>query len=202
MIVEIIAVVILSYLLGSINSSILIGRFYGKDIRKFGSGNAGLTNTVRVLGKKAAIFVLIGDVLKGVAACLLSSVIIQEPSFEPYILGGLFAIIGHNWPLYFGFRGGKGALTAVAIAFMIDPFTAALLLIVFITVLLVFRYVSLATITTGVFYPVLSFLITNDIYILVYSALITIIIIYKHRSNIKRLISKEEPTIDLKTKKG
>ena len=161
-----------------------------------------MTNTVRILGKKAAIFVLIGDVLKGIAACLISSLIIQQPTFEPYVIGGLFAIIGHNWPIYFGFRGGKGALTAVAVAFMIDPITTFLLLALFIIVLLVFRFVSLATITTGVFYPVLSYLITNDIYIVVYSVLITAIIIYKHRSNIKRLINKEESTINSKINKG
>jgi glycerol-3-phosphate acyltransferase PlsY len=198
MIIKIILSAVISYLLGSINSSILIGRLYGKDIRDHGSGNAGLTNAVRVLGKKAAVFVLFGDAAKGVIACLISALIINTDLFPAYIIGGFFAVAGHNWPVYFRFKGGKGALTAVSAAFMIDPVSALLLLAIFIAILLISRYVSLATILTCICYPVLSILITANIYVFVYALLISLMIIYRHRSNIKRLIKNEEPRINMR----
>jgi len=191
-----------AYLLGSVNTSILVGKVYGKDIREYGSGNAGLTNTVRVLGKKAAVFVLLGDILKGVAACLIASLLIVKEGFPAYTVGGLFAVAGHNWPVYFRFKGGKGALTAVSAAFMIDPGSAALLLAVFLSVLLLSRYVSLATIVTGISYPAVSYIFTCNIYILIYSALISLIVIYRHRSNISRLIHGNETRAELRSKKG
>ena len=202
MIIWIILAAVCAYLLGSINSSILVGRVYGKDIREYGSKNAGLTNTMRVLGKKAAVFVLMGDIVKGIAACLIADLIIPDLAFTPYAVGGLFAVIGHNWPVYFEFKGGKGALTAVAVAFMIDPAGALILLGIFLTVLLLFRYVSLATITTGIFYPLISYLTTGGIYIPIYALVLAVMIIFRHRSNIKRLLNGEESKIDSRLKIG
>ena len=201
MIIKIILSAVIAYLLGSVNSSILVGRIYGKDIRKFGSGNAGLTNTLRVFGKKAAFFVLLGDVSKGVIACIVSAILIDPDIFPAYVIGGLFAVVGHNWPIYFRFKGGKGALTAVSAAFMIDPVSASILIAVFIAVLLISRYVSLATMMAGLLYPVISLIITGNIHIFIYSLLIMMMIIYRHRSNIRRLINNEEPKINLRTQR-
>jgi acyl phosphate:glycerol-3-phosphate acyltransferase len=195
MILRIVIAAVAAYLLGSINSSILVGRIYGKDIRDHGSGNAGLTNAIRILGKKAAVFVLLGDVAKGVLACIFSSLIIASDQFPVYIVGGLFVIIGHNWPLYFKFKGGKGALTAITAAFMIDPASAAVLAVIFISVLLIFRYVSLATISACLSYPLAVHIFTGNSFILAYSAVVAILVIYRHRTNIKRLLRKEEPRI-------
>jgi acyl phosphate:glycerol-3-phosphate acyltransferase len=195
MIVRIIIAAAAAYLLGSINSSIIVGRIYGKDIRNYGSGNAGLTNAIRVLGKKSAVFVLLGDIAKGILACILSSVIIASDLFPVYTVGGLFVIIGHNWPLYFKFKGGKGALTAMTAAFMIDPASASVLIVIFIAVLLIFRYVSLATITACLSYPLAVHIFTGSPYILAYSAAVALLVIYRHRTNIKRLLRKEEPRI-------
>lgn len=200
MILDLMAAAALGYLLGSINSSILVGRLYGKDIREHGSGNAGLTNTIRVLGKKAGIFVLAGDIIKGIAACLASYYILSPVDFDPYMVGGAFAIIGHNWPLYFKFKGGKGALTAVTVAFMIDPLSAGIMLAVFMIVLLISKTVSLSTITTVLIYPVTAFMTTGDIYVLIYGMVISGIIIYKHRSNIDRLIKGTEAKISSRDK--
>ena len=159
-----------------------------------------MTNAIRILGKKAGVFVLIGDILKGIAACLGSYYIISPAAFNPYMVGGAFAVIGHNWPLYFKFKGGKGALTAVSVAFMIDPLSAGIMLCVFIAVLLISKIVSLSTITTGLVYPIAAFLTTGDVYVLIYGIIISSIIIYKHRSNIDRLILGTEAKIKSRSK--
>src|SRR5690606_25571535 len=120
------ASMIAGYLLGSLNTGVIVGKIYGKDIRSHGSRSAGLTNTLRVLGKKAALMVLAGDILKGVAACLLGSAIGayfhqgDGANYTGILAAGAGAVMGHNWPLYFGFKGGKGALTAAAVMFMAD----------------------------------------------------------------------------------
>ena len=98
--------VLISYLLGSLNSALIIGKLYGKDIRQHGSGNAGLTNAFRVLGKTAAAFTALGDILKGIAACVLGSLLLGDTGA---IFAGAASVIGHNWPVYFGFRGGRSA---------------------------------------------------------------------------------------------
>src|SRR5262245_5310719 len=111
------------YLLGSLNTAVIVGKLYGKDIRALGSKNAGLTNTLRVLGKSAAALVLAGDVLKGVIACLIGlriGVYSEAGDCVSLLAAGAGAVIGHNWPVYFGFKGGKGALTGLAVLFMID----------------------------------------------------------------------------------
>src|SRR5690625_1703657 len=125
-ILKLFAALVLGYLLGSLNTAVIVGKIYGKDIRSHGSKRAGLTNTLRVLGKSAAIFVLIGDILIGVIACLIglliavyfySGVAMDSVSL---LVAGAGAVIGHNWPIYFKFNGGKGALTAVTVLFMAD----------------------------------------------------------------------------------
>ncbi|MDP4182682.1 MAG: glycerol-3-phosphate acyltransferase, partial [Bacillota bacterium] len=104
---KIILTCVIGYLLGSLNSSLIIGKIYGVDVRKHGSGNAGATNTLRTLGKKAALFVTLGDVFKGIIACLLGYFLLGN---DGLMSAGIGAIIGHNWPLYFKFKGGKGVL--------------------------------------------------------------------------------------------
>src|SRR6187549_105672 len=112
---KILAALALGYLLGSFNTAVIVGKIYGKDIRSHGSKNAGLTNTLRVLGKPAAAFVLAGDILKGIVACLIGLYLgVYVRSGEAVdcvslLAAGAGAVIGHNWPIYFGFKGGKGA---------------------------------------------------------------------------------------------
>lgn len=197
---KILAALALGYLLGSLNTSVIVGKIYGKDIRSHGSKSAGLTNTLRVLGKSAAVFVLVGDVSKGIVACLIGlwlGVYVHSGEVVDCVsllAAGAGAVIGHNWPVYFGFKGGKGALTAAAVMFMVDWMAALLSLGVFALIVALTRYVSLGTISAAVFFVVVSFVpvFGNTFYFNIFSVLIAAIIILKHRENIRRLISGTE----------
>src|SRR6201996_541499 len=150
----------LGYLVGSLNTSVIVGKIYGTDIRSHGSKSAGLTNTLRVLGKTAAVFVLVGDVLKGIVACLIGLYLgVYAPSGEDsdcisLLAAGAGAVIGHNWPIYFGFKGGKGALTGAAVLFMFDWVMALICLGLFVMIVALTRYVSLGTICATLLFAV------------------------------------------------
>ena len=188
------------YLLGSLNTSVIVGRIYGKDISQHGSKSAGLTNTLRVLGKTAAAFVLMGDVLKGVVACLIGSwigVYVQSGDARDCVsllAAGAGAVLGHNWPVYFGFKGGKGMLTAAAVMFMINWPMALISLGLFVSVVALTRYVSLGTICAAVFFVAISFLpvFRNTLYFNAFATLLAAVIVFKHRENIRRLLSGTE----------
>lgn len=188
------------YLLGSLNTSVIVGRLYGKDIRSLGSKSAGLTNTLRVLGKPAAALVLAGDVLKGVLACLIGLRLgVYVSSGEgrdcvSLLAAGAGAVIGHNWPLYFGFKGGKGMLTAAAVMFMIDWVMTLICLGAFVIVVAVTRYVSLGTICAAILFVAISFLpvFGNTLYFSLFAAVMAVVIVFKHRENVRRLISGTE----------
>lgn len=190
----------LGYLLGSLNTSVIVGKIYGTDITGHGSKSAGLTNTLRVLGKSAAAYVLAGDILKGVIACLIGLRIgVYVHSGEArdcvsLLAAGAGAIIGHNWPVYFGFKGGKGMLTAAAVMFMVNWPMSLLCLVVFLAMAALTRYVSLATISTAMLFVGLSFvpIFGNTLYFSIFASVIAVVIIYKHRENIRRLLSGTE----------
>jgi acyl phosphate:glycerol-3-phosphate acyltransferase len=199
-ILKIVAALVVGYLLGSLNTSVIVGMIYGKDIRNYGSKSAGLTNTLRVLGKAAALFVLAGDVLKGIVACLIGlriGVYVQSGQAVDCIsllAAGAGAVLGHNWPVYFGFKGGKGALTAAAVMFMFNWLMALISLGVFVAVIAVSRYVSLGTISAAVFFVAISFIpfFGNTLYFNVFATLMALVIIFKHKANIERLLSGTE----------
>jgi acyl phosphate:glycerol-3-phosphate acyltransferase len=190
----------LGYLLGSLNTSVIVGKIYGTDITSLGSKSAGLTNTLRVLGKTAAVFVLAGDVLKGIAACLIGlylGVYVQSGEASDCVsllAAGAGAVIGHNWPVYFAFKGGKGALTAAAVMFMFNWVMALLSLGLFVIVVASTRYVSLGTICASIFFVALSFVpaFGSTFYFQIFACLMAAIIILKHRENIRRLLSGTE----------
>ena len=199
-ILTILAALALGYLLGSLNTAVIVGKIYGKDIRTQGSGNAGLANTLRVLGKPAAMLVLAGDILKGIIACLIGlrlGVYVQSGAASDCIsllAAGAGAVIGHNWPVYFGFKGGKGALTAVAVLFMFDWVMALICLGLFVTIVALTRYVSLGTICATLFFVAISFIPVFDhtFYFQVFACVMALIIIFKHRENIQRLLARTE----------
>jgi glycerol-3-phosphate acyltransferase PlsY len=199
-VVKTLAALGLGYLLGSLNTSVVVGRIYGTDITSLGSKSAGLTNTLRALGKTAAAFVLAGDVLKGIAACLIGLVLgVTVQSGEArdcvsLLAAGAGAVIGHNWPVYFGFKGGKGALTAAAVMFMVNWLMALISLGLFAIVIAATRYVSLGTICASLFFVALSFVpaFGATFYFRIFACLIAAIIIFKHRENIRRLLSGSE----------
>ncbi|WP_057465419.1 glycerol-3-phosphate 1-O-acyltransferase PlsY [Pseudovibrio sp. POLY-S9] len=188
------------YLLGSISTAVLAGKMYGKDIREYRSKSAGLTNALRVHGKPAALLVLVGDILKGVAACLVglylgvyagSGVAVDSVSM---LLAGAGAIVGHNWPVFFGFRGGKGVLTAAAVLFMLDPIIALSCLGSFVVIVAATRFVSLGSICAALLFVVLSFIpvFGHTIYFQIFAIVMAFMIVAKHRANIGRLLSGTE----------
>jgi glycerol-3-phosphate acyltransferase PlsY len=199
-IVKIFAALAVGYLLGSLNTAVIVGKIYGKDISSLGSKNAGLTNTLRVLGKSAAAFVLVGDILKGIIACLIGlrlGVYVYSGEAKDCVsllAAGAGAVIGHNWPVYFGFKGGKGALTAAAVLFMFDWGMALICLGLFVTTVALTRYVSLGTICAAMFFVAISFIpvFAHTFYFRVFACLMAFIIIFKHQENIRRLLSGTE----------
>ena len=199
--IMIVVAFILGYLLGSLNIAIIVGKIYGKDIKSLGSKSAGLTNAHRVLGKSAAAFVLIGDIMKGILACVIGLILGvylywgDVPESVSLLAAGTGAIIGHIWPVYFGFKGGKGGLTGLAVLFMINWIMALLCLGLFTLVIVLTRYVSLGTISCAILFAILSFIPTfgnPTLYFYVFSVLMAFIVIFKHRENIKRLLSGTE----------
>ena len=199
-VLKVLAALVLGYLLGSLNTSVIVGRLYGKDIRSHGSKSAGLTNTLRVLGRSAAAMVLVGDVLKGVAACLIGLGLgVYARSGDARVCisllaAGSGAVLGHNWPLYFRFKGGKGVLTAITVMFMIDWRMALLSFGAFVIVVASTRLVSLGTICATLLFAALAFLpvFGGTLYFQLFTGLIALILIYKHRENVQRLLSGTE----------
>jgi acyl phosphate:glycerol-3-phosphate acyltransferase len=199
-ILKILAALALGYLLGSLNTAVIVGKIYGKDIKSHGSKSAGLTNTLRVLGKSAAMFVLAGDILKGIIACLIGlNLGVYVYSGEAVdcvslLAAGAGAVMGHNWPVYFGFRGGKGALTAATVLFMANWVMALICLGFFVIIVALSRYVSLGTICATILFVILSFIpaFGNTFYFHMFALLMVLIIIFKHKENIQRLLSGAE----------
>lgn len=202
--VNIIALII-AYLLGSVASAVWIGQiFYGTDVREYGSGNAGATNAFRVLGKKAGIAVLLLDSLKGWLAVNIAH-LLNLTGIEHYIPGtgqfvdlqltlGIAALLGHIFPVYVGFRGGKGIATLLGIILAVHPTAALISIGVFVIVLLTTRFVSLGSMIAALAFPVVIILIyeTTVPSLIIFSLSIAILVLITHQKNIERLIRKEE----------
>lgn len=211
MIYLIIGLLFVAYLLGSIPSSVWIGkRFYGIDVREHGSHNAGATNTLRVLGKKAALPVFSIDLLKGSVAVLLAYIpfIVDETYDTPLlyiqIAMAVAAAVGHMFPIFAGFRGGKGVATVAGAMLAIAPMAVVCSLLTFFVVLFAFNYVSLASMTAGVLFPFyLRFCFGAEPDLVIFGIVIAILLIITHRKNIKRLVKGvESKTYLIKDKKN
>lgn len=207
---SLIVIIILSYLVGSIPGSVWVGKLtHGIDVREHGSGNAGATNTFRVLGWKAGVLATVVDVGKGLLAAgvianlRLGQGVIELPFWNPDVfyqmVAGAFAVIGHMYPIYIGFRGGKGMNTSAGVLFAITPYSMWITLAMFLIVLLTTRYVSLASILAAITFPVtvairkyVFHIDRLDASIFVMSLVIAAGLIYAHRSNIRRLLGGEE----------
>jgi len=203
MTIEIIGVVLLAYLLGSIPTAVWVGKkFYNKDIREFGSGNAGATNTFRVLGKKAGIPVLIFDVLKGwfsvyVLSHSLGLDTMTNSFMNIQIALGIAAVIGHIYPIFAKFKGGKGVATTLGVVIALDPISAFSCMGVFIVVLLISRIVSVSSMVAAISFPIFVILIykTEYISLQVFSIVMSLLIVITHKKNIGRFIKGEESKI-------
>lgn len=204
------SVFLVAYLIGSISTAIIVGRFMaGDDIRSHGSGNAGATNALRTYGKKAAVFVVLGDCLKAVAAILVGMIeakVIganaQTIQLAVYI-AGVGAVLGHNFPLYFKFRGGKGILVST-VAILFADWKIGLAVIVFsILIMAITRYVSLGSVLGSVALVILGFIFHfGDTPYLIFAVILAVSAIFMHRGNIKRLINGTENKLGSKKNTG
>ncbi len=200
---------IVAYLIGSVSFSVWIGKiFYGVDVRKKGSGNAGATNTIRVLGLKAGIIVLLLDALKAWGAVKLAPVFAggsfsQEGLVTYSIILGALAVLGHVFPLYTGFKGGKGVASIVGMVIALYPYAFIAVLSWFILVFLLFRYVSLSSITSAILFPFLVIFVFHEqsVSLIILSILIALFIPITHRKNIRRLLKGEELRMNFKAKR-
>jgi len=191
---------ILSYLAGSIPSAVWAGRvFHGIDIREHGSGNAGATNTIRVLGWKTGVPVLIFDLAKGWLAASLPVFLNAAPEGSQQmtalqILCGMAAITGHLFPVFAGFRGGKGVATTFGVLLALHPFLTLSCAGIFLVVLLLSNYVSLSSMTAGVMFPVLLMTVfpTPSLLLKIFAVIVAIALVVTHRKNIGRLVRGEE----------
>lgn len=206
---------IIAYLIGSINFSILISKKKaGFDIREKGSGNAGTTNMLRSVGKGAAIVTLILDILKGIITIWLSIFYgfmlykIWNINIDYAILvqvSGIFVIVGHTYPIYFGFKGGKGVATALGILLVTNWHIGVICLVFALVLIIVSRMVSVGAICAAILFPVLTLFSYESSFIepgnyMVFSIIIAIIVCFNHRENIKRIMNGTENKISLKNK--
>lgn len=187
-----------AYLLGSIPTSVWVGKFfYGIDVREHGSGNAGATNTFRVLGVKAGIPVLIIDILKGLAAVQLSffSGLVYDLT-ELKIGLCIMALLGHIFPVFAQFRGGKGVATLLGGVIGISPEVVFFSLLVFLVVLLLSRMVSLSSMSAGISYPIfVGVLGQSEPVLIIFSCLVAVLLVITHKKNIKRIFQGQENKI-------
>ena len=193
---EIVTSIIIGYIIGSVPFALIFGKvFGGMDVREHGSGNLGGTNVIRLLGLKIGIPVIICDIGKGILAAYLGTLIGGELIG---LLAGVCAVLGHFYPVFAGFRGGKGVATGAGVFFFLAPFQISIALLVFIAVLLIFGYVSLASIL-GAVAGIIQFLLPEfvtgmhvNLAVRIGGILVALFIIFKHRSNIKKLVIGEE----------
>lgn len=185
-------ILVIAYLLGSIPSGLIVGKvFYGIDIREHGSGNLGGTNTFRTLGKKAGMTVTSADILKGTLAVLLAKWFGAD--LHP-LIAGVVAVVGHMYPIFAGFRGGKAVATSGGILLAYAPFMFIILLLTFFISLYITKYVSLSSMLAAV--AALTYaLIDGDLALIIVVGVLSSFVIYRHRANIKRIIDKTEPKI-------
>jgi acyl phosphate:glycerol-3-phosphate acyltransferase len=197
-------ILVVAYLLGAIPFAVIVGRlFYQVDVRKHGSGNAGATNVMRVLGLKAGLAVLLLDGLKGVAAVLFAMLVHPEylsaTTADWVLIGASFAaVLGHSYSPYLGFAGGKGVATAAGALLVVMPAVWPILLVVFVVVVALARMVSLGSVVIAALFPVLVLVFYGDrLAFVTFSLVATSLVIWRHRSNIARIARGEEAKISL-----
>ena len=208
-----IIIAIIAYLVGSINFSVIISkRMAGFDVREKGSGNAGTTNMLRSIGVKAAVITLLCDILKGVVVILIAILIgnIVDGLDDALLvqLAGIFVIIGHTFPIFFGFKGGKGIATSLGVLLMINWQIGLICLAIAIIIMAITKMVSLGSCMAAIAFPLLTYFAANifeNAYIVkegssyfVYSIILAVIVLFNHRSNIKRIITGKENKLSFK----
>ncbi|MDF2565153.1 MAG: Glycerol-3-phosphate acyltransferase [Massilibacillus sp.] len=183
-----------AYLIGSIPNGLIIGKlFWQIDLREHGSKNIGATNAYRTLGAKPAALIFIMDLLKGIIGVWLGSYMIGAPL--AMILGGIAAIIGHNWSIFLKFTGGKGVATGLGVIAMLMPQVTIVVFVTWVVIVYLTKYVSLASIVAAMMVPVCSYFFNEPLEYLCFSILAAVFVIYRHKSNVQRLINGNESKI-------
>ncbi len=195
---------LIAYLLGSIPFSVWIGKaFYGVDVREHGSGNAGATNTLRVLGKKTGFIVLFLDSLKGFLAANVVRVLALDESYllNYQMLFGMMAVLGHIYPVFAGFKGGKGIATLLGIVIAMSWKVSLVCMLCFVLIVWITRFISVGSMLTCILSPLFVFVIHGNEMVFIYFCIgIALMVVYTHRSNIKRLLSGTENKFTFKPK--
>lgn len=201
---------VLAYAIGSISFSVIFSRkFAGFDVRQKGSGNAGTTNVLRTVGKKAAIFTLICDILKGVVAILIAIFIgniVKDVDKALLVqIAGIAVILGHTFPIFFEFKGGKGVATALGIILMINWQIGLICLVFALLIMLLIRMVSAGSVLAAILFPVLTLFLGGQYYIVggnyfIFSIVMALIVMFNHRTNIKRILSGTENKLSFSKK--
>ncbi len=192
----IVVLLIVSYIAGSIPFGLIIAKARGIDLRRVGSGNIGATNVLRTVGKKEAVFTLTGDLMKGAFAVALMKV---SGYGNPYTgLAGLFAVIGHDYPVFFRFRGGKGVATSIGALLVYAPYVGLFTVVIWLAVIFIFRYSSLGALTAFTLLPLNMIIFKKGLTGLALSLLFAVLIYIKHRENIRRLLQGKEPRVGQK----
>lgn len=185
---------VLAYLIGSIPNGLIIGKWiYGVDIRQSGSKNIGATNAYRVLGAWPAFWVFLTDALKGVAGVLIGSYISGDPI--DLIVGGLAAIIGHNWPVFLGFKGGRGVATGLGVIAVLSPMVTVIVFLIWVAIVYITRYVSVASVVAAMTVPIFMRVFGDNYETLIFGILAAFFVIIRHKANLERLFRGEEPKI-------
>ena len=202
MVISIVITAVIAYLLGNLNGAVVVSRIVAhEDVRTRGSGNAGLTNFTRNYGAHASVFVILIDVGKAVAACLIGGLLLKR--FGHYadgvVLGGLFVILGHDFPALLGFKGGKGILSGVTVALMLDWRIGLFVFSIFLVAYAISKYVSLGSVlSAGAFGPIYAFVHWGEGWFpICVGFVLSALIVWMHRSNIVRLVKGEERKTNL-----
>jgi len=183
-------VIAAAYLIGSIPTGLLLGKAYGIDVRKEGSGNIGATNLYRTVGRKVGIITLIGDCLKGLLPVVLVKFSALPPEFAAWV--GLAAFCGHVFSVFLKFKGGKGVATALGVFLALAPLAVAIAIALFAVLMFFWRYVSLGSISAAAIMPLAVFLLGESRIVITVTFIIAMIVILRHHENIKRLLSGSE----------
>ncbi|AGB41529.1 acyl-phosphate glycerol 3-phosphate acyltransferase [Halobacteroides halobius DSM 5150] len=194
---KVVLVMLVSYLLGSIPFGLLISKMVkGQDIRKYGSGNIGATNAFRLMGLKMGALVALLDISKGVLAVKLADIVLGDQIIL-LLLAGLFSVAGHNLSIFLGFSGGRGVATSVGVLGTLAPVVVVIVFLVWLSIVLLTKYVSLGSIIGSALIPVLMLWFNKDTALVIFSFLIAAFVIYSHRPNIKRLLAGEENKVGM-----
>jgi glycerol-3-phosphate acyltransferase PlsY len=190
--ITVIILSLLAYFLGSLSSAVIISKIFKlPDPRLSGSGNPGTTNILRLSGKKYALMVFLGDFIKGVVPILIGKILINSPQLLGII--GLFAILGHIFPLFFHFKGGKGVATSAGVLMALSPLIGLLVLLTWLVIAMLFRYSSLAAIVAAISAPLYGFFVDRHYFFIL--LIISLVILCKHYVNIKKLMNGTESKI-------